>query len=61
MDMIYIVFSFVTFFAAILLIFAFKNDFKKLNTFQKVSLSLIIISALLPTILGFINGFLTAI
>ena len=61
MDYVYVTLSFITSFASILLIFAFKNDFKKLTLFQKNSLSIIVVSGLAPTVIGFINGLLTNI
>ncbi|MGM0174115.1 hypothetical protein IGI53_001506 [Enterococcus sp. DIV0788_1] len=59
MQSLYILFSFLTTFGVILMIYAFYRDFNKLTTLQKISLILVSISGLAPMILGTIEGFIS--
>ena len=59
MDYVYILLSFLTSIGIILLICSFWEDFKKLNSFQKISLLIVYIAGLSPIVIGTIQGFLS--
>jgi len=58
MQNLYIIFSFISFISAILLLVSFRKQFKKLNMFQKIIILCVFISGMAPMILGTIQGFL---
>ena len=58
MESLYVVFSFVSFVSAILLVVAFRKEFRKLNLFQTIIIICVFLSSVAPMILGTIQGFL---
>lgn len=56
MIFVYVVGSFLSFLGVILLIIAFKNDFKNLNSTQKLGIILTSVGVLIPFLMGTING-----
>lgn len=60
MTNLYTVLGFLSFFAALYLLAAFRDDFKQLNVHQKFSITLFIVLAIAPTVIEFSMGFINA-